>query len=123
MKAMNGNAQIVESLKRDTEGIGYAAVGYVVNEKEEVMPGIKIVNVSKDAKSEAYSPAKMENVMSLRYPITRPLNHYTNGKPTGKVLDFLRFELSDEGQTIVRKEGFFPVQKQWREFNQKQGIQ
>jgi len=123
MKAMNGNAQIVESLKRDTEGIGYAAVGYVVNEKEEVMPGIKIVNVSKDAKSEAYSPAKMENVMSLRYPITRPLNHYTNGKPTGKVLDFLRFELSDEGQTIVRKEGFFPVQKQWKEFNQKQGIQ
>lgn len=122
MKAMNGNAQIVESIKRDTEGIGYVAVGYVVNEKEEAMPGIKIINVAKDSQSPAYTPAKMENVMSLKYPITRPLNHYTNGKPTGKVLDFLRFEISDEGQKIVRKEGFFPVQKDWMEFNLKQGL-
>ena len=122
MKAMNGNAQIVEGIKRDTEGIGYVAVGYVVNEREEVMAGIKIIDVAKDAKSTAYTPAKMENVMSLKYPITRPLNHYTNGKPTGGALDFLRFEISDEGQQIVRKEGFFPVQKDWMEFNRKQGI-
>ena len=122
MKAMNGNAQIVESIKRDTEGIGYVAVGYVVNEKEEVMAGIKITDVAKDAKSIAFTPTKMENVMSLKYPITRPLNHYTNGKPTGGVLDFLRFETSDEGQKIVRKEGFFPVQKDWLEFNRKQGL-
>jgi len=122
MKAMNGNAQIAEAVKRDAEGIGYVAVGYVVNEKEEVMEGIKIVDVAKDAKSTAYTPAKMENVMSLKYPITRPLNHYTNGKPAGGVLDFLRFEISDEGQKIVRKEGFFPVQKDWMEFNRKQGL-
>jgi phosphate transport system substrate-binding protein len=122
MKAMNGNAQIVEAIKRDAEGIGYVAVGYVVNEKEEVMAGIKIIGVAKGAKSTVYTPTKMENVMSLKYPITRPLNHYTNGKPTGGVLDFLRFETSDEGQKIVRKEGFFPVQKDWIEFNRKQGI-
>jgi phosphate transport system substrate-binding protein len=122
MKAMNGNAQIVETVKRDTEGIGYVAVGYVVSEKGEVMAGIKIIDVAKDGKSAAYTPANMENVMSLKYPITRPLNHYTNGKPAGEVLDFLRFEISDEGQKIVRKEGFFPVQKDWMEFNRKQGL-
>ncbi|MGD0918761.1 MAG: phosphate ABC transporter substrate-binding protein [Thermodesulfobacteriota bacterium] len=122
MKAMNGNAQIVETVKRDAEGIGYVAVGYVVNESGEVIAGIKIIDVAKDGKSAAYTPAKMENVMSLKYPITRPLNHYTNGKPAGEVLDFLRFEISDEGQKIVRKEGFFPVQKDWIEFNRKQGL-
>jgi phosphate transport system substrate-binding protein len=122
MKAMNGNAQIVETVKRDAEGIGYVAVGYVVNESGEVIAGIKIIDVAKDGKSAAYTPAKMENVMSLKYPITRPLNHYTNGKPAGEVLDFLRFEISDEGQKIVRKEGFFPVQKDWMEFNRKQGL-
>jgi phosphate transport system substrate-binding protein len=122
MKAMNGNAQTVEAVKRDTEGIGYVAVGYVVSEKGEVMAGIKIIDIAKDGKSAAYTPAKMETVMSLKYPITRPLNHYTNGKPTGGVLDFLRFETSDEGQKIVRKEGFFPVQKDWMEFNRKQGL-
>jgi len=122
MKAMNGNAQIVEAIKKDKDGIGYVAVGYVVNDKGVVMPGVKIVNISKDGQSEAYSPAKIENVMSKKYPITRPLNHYTNGKPSGKLLDFIKFELSKEGQEIVRKEGFFPVQKDWMEFNRKQGI-
>ncbi len=122
MKAMNGNAQIVEAIKKDQDGIGYVAVGYVVNEKDEVTPGIKIINIAKDGKSEAYSPAKMENVMSKKYPITRPLNQYTNGRPSGKLSDFIKFELNKEGQEIVRKEGFFPVQKDWMEFNRKQGI-
>ncbi len=122
MKAMNGNAQIAESIKKDKDGIGYVAVGYVVNDKGEIMPGVKIVNISKEGQSEAYSPAKIENVMSKKYPITRPLNHYTNGKPSGKLFDFIRFEISKEGQGIVRKEGFFPVQKEWMEFNRKQGL-
>jgi phosphate transport system substrate-binding protein len=122
MKAMNGNAQIVEAIKKDKDGIGYVAVGYVVDEKGKIMPGIKILNIAKDAQSEAYSPAKMENVMSGKYPISRPLNQFLNGKPTGKLLTFIRFELSEEGQEIVRKEGFFPVQKDWMEFNRKQGL-
>ena len=122
MKSMNGNAQIVESLKRDKDGIGYVAVGYVVNEKGEVMPGLKILNMAKDAQSEPYSPTKMENIMTGKYPISRPLNQYLNGKPTGKLLEFIKFEIGEEGQNIVRKEGFFPVQKNWMEFNQKQGL-
>ena len=122
MKAMNGNAQIVEGIKKDKDGIGYVAVGYVVDEKGKIMPGIKILNIATDAQSEAYSPAKMENVMSKKYPITRPLNQYTNGIPSGKLSNFIKFELSKEGQEIVRKEGFFPVQKDWMEFNRKQGL-
>lgn len=121
-KMMNGNAQIVEGIQRDKAGIGYVAVGYVVNEKGEVKPGVKIMNIAKDAQSEAYSPAIMDNVMTGKYPISRPLNQYLIGKPTGKLLDFIRFELSPEGQEIVRKQGFFPVQKHWMDFNRKQGL-
>ena len=122
MKAMNGNAQIVEAIKRDVAGIGYVAVGYVVNDKDEVLPGIKILNLAQDEKAEAYSPVQMDNVMSKKYPLTRPLNQYLNGKPTGKLLDFMEFQISKEGQEIVRKQGFFPVQKSWMEFNRKQGL-
>lgn len=122
MKSMNGNAQIAEGIKKDKDGIGYVAVGYVVNGKGEVMAGVKLLDISKEAQSVAYSPASMENVMSGRYPISRPLNHYTNGKPTGKLLDFIQFEISEEGQKIVQQEGFFPVQKNWIEFNRKQGL-
>ena len=120
-KAMNGNAQIVEGIQRDKAGIGYVAVGYVVSEKGEVKPGVKVLNIAKDAQSEAFSPAKMENVMSGHYPISRPLNHYLVGKPSGKLLEFIKFELSPEGQAIVRKQGFFPVQQKWVEFNKNQG--
>jgi phosphate transport system substrate-binding protein len=122
MKAMNGNAQIAEAIKRDVAGIGYVAVGYVVNDKDEVMPGIKILNLAQDEKSEVYSPVQMDNVMSKKYPLTRPLNQYLSGKPSGKLLDFMKFQISKEGQEIVRKQGFFPVQKSWMEFNQKQGL-
>ena len=122
MKSMNGNAQIAEGIKADRDGIGYVAVGYVVNQKGEVMPGIKILNISKDAQSEAFSPANMDNVMSGKYPISRPLNQYLNGKPTAKLLDFIKFQIGEEGQKIVRQEGFFPVQKNWMEFNRKQGL-
>ena len=121
-KSMNGNAQIVEAIVRDKAGIGYVAVGYVVNEKGELKPGLKILDIAKDAQSHAFSPAVMENVMTGKYSISRPLNQYLVGKPTGKLLDFIKFELSDEGQQIVRKQGFFPVQKNWMEFNRKQGI-
>ena len=122
MKSMNGNAQIVEGVQRDKAGVGYVAVGYVVGEKGEVKPGIKILNVAKDDKSEAFSPAKMEKVMSGKYPISRPLNQYLNGKPTGKLLDFMKFQIGPEGQEIVKKQGFFPVQANWIEFNRKQGL-
>ena len=122
MKSMNGNAQIVEAIQRDKAGIGYVAVGYVVSEKGGLKPGLKIVDIAKDAQSQAFSPALMENVMTGKYPISRPLNQYLVGKPTGKLLDFVKFELSEEGQQIVRKQGFFPVQKNWMEFNKKQGL-
>jgi len=122
MKSMNGNAQIVEGVQRDKAGVGYAAVGYVVGSSGEVKPGVKILNVAKDEKSEAYNPAKMENVMTGKYPISRPLNQYLNGKPSGKLLDFMKFQISPEGQEIVRKQGFFPVQANWAEFNRKQGL-
>src|SRR3972149_9248306 len=56
-KSMNGNAQIVEAIQRDKAGIGYVAVGYVVSEKGELKPGLKIVDIAKDAQSQAFSPA------------------------------------------------------------------
>ena len=122
MKSMNGNAQIVEGVQRDKAGIGYVAVGYVVGQTGEAKPGIKILNVAKDDKSEAFSPAKIENVMSGKYPISRPLNQYLNGKPTGKLLEFMKFQIGPVGQEIVKKQGFFPVQAKWMEFNRRQGL-
>jgi phosphate transport system substrate-binding protein len=110
MKRMNGNAQIVEGIMADKAGIGYVGVGYIVDQKTgEVRPGIKVLNVSKDAGSKAFSPLDKAAVDSGDYPVARPLFQTANGIPKGAVKAFLEFELSPEGQKIVEKEGFFPI--------------
>jgi phosphate transport system substrate-binding protein len=109
MKRMNGNAQIVEGVTADQLGIGYVGVGYVVDAQGNVKEGIKILKVSKDASSDAYSPLNKAAVDSRDYPIARGLFQSTAGIPEGAVLDFLKFELSPEGQKIVEDEGFFPI--------------
>jgi len=109
MMRMNGNAQIVEGVTQDKNGIGFVGVGYVVDAKGNVKKGIKILNVSKDANAKAFSPLNKAAVDSGDYPIARPLYQSTAGVPRGAVLDFINFEISPEGQKIVEREGFFPI--------------
>lgn len=122
MKTMNGNAQIVESVKQDKSAVGYVGVGYVVNEKGEKLPGLKVIDVKKDAGSEAVSPLDSAKVNAGLYPLVRPLFQYVNGVPKGKMLDFILFELSQEGQDLIKKEGFYPINKSYEEQNKKLGI-
>ncbi|MCD6574898.1 substrate-binding domain-containing protein, partial [Candidatus Aerophobetes bacterium] len=119
MRRMNGNAQIVEVVRRDVSGIGYVGVGYVLKEGGKVTEGIKVIEVAKDKNSPAVSPLNPENVKKGLYPITRPLYQYSNGVPGGNLLDFIKFELSDEGQKIVMEEGFYPISQQYKRLNQK----
>lgn len=122
MKTMNGNAQIVESVKNDKSGIGYVGVGYIMNDKGEQIAGITIVKVKKDASSDAISPLDAQKINEGLYPLVRPLYQYVNGVPTGKMLDFILFELGKDGQDLIKKEGFYPINKQYEEANKKLGI-
>jgi phosphate transport system substrate-binding protein len=120
MKRMNGNAQIVEGVTQDKAGIGYVGVGYVFDQKTgKVKSGLKVLNVSKDANSPAFSPLDKAAVDAGKYPVARPLFQSTNGAPNGFVLDFLKFETSPDGQKIVEKEGFFPIGSSHKSANQK----
>ncbi len=112
MRQMNGNAQIVEAVKNDVAGIGYVGVGYLKEAK-----GVKALLVAKDASSPYYNPLNPAHVE--KYPITRVLHQYTNGKPSGVVKKFILFELSEEGQRIVEKVGFRPLPKSLIEKNLK----
>lgn len=119
VKEMNGNAQIIEAVTQDLSGIGYVGVGYLYDEKGEVRKGLKVLKIKKDDNSPEYSPLDKEAVYSAKYAISRPLYQCTNGKPSAAVADFIRFELSPEGQAIVEKEGFFKIGKDLMELNEK----
>ena len=112
MKSMNGNAQIVEAIKQDVSGIGYVGVGYA-----QGATGITALKVAVNASMGYFSPFDSLDVKNGKYPITRPLNQYTNGMPKGVAKDFIEFELSAEGQEIVEKEGFYKIPEEYQKYN------
>ena len=117
MNQMNGNAQILEAVKKDAGGIGY-----VVDDDGKIAPGITVLEVAKDSRSKPTSPLQLENIMSGAYPITRPLYQYFDKNNQAKVEGFIRFELSPEGTAIIKKDGFYPLTDQWKKHNAQFGF-
>jgi len=110
MKEMNGNAQIIEGVLADEAAIGYVGVGYVVDKTTgKAMKGLKVLNINKMDKNQAFSPMDKAAVDAGTYPIARPLLMITNGAPKGTAAAFIKWILSDEGQKIVEREGFYTV--------------
>jgi phosphate transport system substrate-binding protein len=122
MNQMNGNAQILEAVKKDAGGIGYVGIGYVVDDAGKVAPGINVLEVAKDSRSKPTSPLQLENIMNGAYPITRPLYQYFDKNNQAKVEGFIKFELSPEGMAIIKKDGFYPLTDQWKKHNAQFGF-
>ncbi len=51
----------------------------------------------------------LENIVNGSYPISRDLTIITNGKPEGKLKQFINFILSQSGQRIVQKSGYVKI--------------
>ncbi len=119
MKQMNGSSQIIEGIKNDPAGIGYVGIGYIVNKAGEVMNNVKPLAIKRAGEEQAVSPVITENVTDGSYPIVRPLYQYTDGRPTGKLKDFILFELGEEGQQIISENGYFPITRKHRQHNEK----
>jgi phosphate transport system substrate-binding protein len=121
IKQMNGTAQLIEAVKQDAGGVGYVGIGYLLNKKDETAKAITAVSL-RDGDQPPVSPLDKEAIIDGRYPIIRPLFQFLNGKPQGKALEFLRYELSEKGQKIVADNGYFEINKQQREQNYNLGI-
>ena len=93
MQASNG--AIVQAVSKNKYAIGYIGIGYVNNE-------VKPVSVNSIV-------ASAKTALSGVYPIARPLFMFTNGWPSGNVMDFINYLVSPEGQDIVKKEGFVTI--------------
>jgi phosphate transport system substrate-binding protein len=94
MQASNG--AIVQAISKNKYAVGYIGIGYL----NKTIKSIKVNGIS----------ASAETALSGQYPIARPLFMFTSGEPKGVVADFINFLLSAEGQGIVKKEGFVPLQ-------------
>jgi phosphate transport system substrate-binding protein len=122
MNQMNGNAQILEAVKKDAGGVGYVGIGYVVDDAGKLVAGIQVLEVAKDSRSKPATPLKLENILSGAYPISRPLYQYFDKNNQAKIEGFLKYELSPEGMAIIQKDGFYPLTEQWKKHNAQLGF-
>ncbi len=98
-QTLPGTAAVVNAVAKERFGIGYGGAAYAKGVKE-----LKVVG--KDG--QGYLP-NAENVKSGKYPLSRPLFMYTRAAPAGEVKKFIDFCLSQEGQEIVTKVGYYPI--------------
>jgi len=89
------NLEIARTVEQTPGGIGYVGLGYISDK-------VKVLKVNGVTPSE-------QTVRNGSYPLARPLYMYTNGAPKGLAKSFIDFILSNEGQKIVRDNGFVPV--------------
>jgi phosphate transport system substrate-binding protein len=91
------NQAVAQTVAQTPGAIGYIGHGYLT-------PKVKAVTVDK-------IDCTKQTIQSEKYPLSRYLYVYTNGKPTGNVQKFINFILSKEGQKLVEEEGFVDVLK------------
>ncbi len=97
----NGSKDAVSLISRTPAAIGYSGMGYATDE-------VKVLRVSKHRGRLGVAPT-VENARNSAYPITRPLQIYTIGEPTGAMKEYLDWILSPEGQKVVLDLGYVPV--------------
>lgn len=100
---MPSSQAIFDEIYQNPNALGYAGMGFING-------NIKALSISL-GNSNDYVYPNIKNVMSGKYPISRPLYLYTNGEPVCIVKDFIDYALSDEGQKIVTETDFVPIRK------------
>ena len=90
---------IVSEVTQNPSAIGYIGVAYLDQD-------VKALNLDGGNGSEYPSP---ENIISGKYPLSRPLYFYTNGEPSGLTKEFLDYVMGEDGQSIVSEVGYFPI--------------
>ena len=105
VKEQPGSSAVVQGVASDLYGIGYSGIGYKTS-------GVKAMRLS-ESPGETLQEPSFENCLTGDYPLARFLYVYVN-KPQGENLDklsleFIKFVLSQKGQQVVVKDGYYPL--------------
>ena len=101
MHVMFDSNEVVDLVGKNPCAIGYSGLIHATN-------AVKSVCVSENDTKDCVNPA-IDTVSDGSYPITRPLFMYTITQPQGEIKAYLDWIVSDEGQCIIRREGYAPI--------------
>jgi len=103
-RELAGNAEIVQSVQGDANGIGYVGVAYT---KQGV--NVKVIGISSSSTT-VYQPT-IANIKNGAYPIARKLYIYTDGNPEDLLGQYVAFILGPQGQEILEEVGYVSTTK------------
>jgi len=105
VKEQPGSASVVQGIEKDLYGIGYSGIGYRTS-------GVRAVPLS-PADGQPAVEASSQNAANGSYPLARFLHIYVNKQPNKAIdrltTEYLKFILSAQGQRVVIKAGFDPL--------------
>jgi phosphate transport system substrate-binding protein len=105
VKELPGSSSVANGVANDLGGMGYAGIGSKTS-------GVKAVALA-EAGGGALQEPSLENCLSGTYPLARFIYIYVHKKPAEPleklVYEFLKFVNAKEGQTIVVKDGYYPL--------------
>jgi phosphate transport system substrate-binding protein len=106
-QTMPGTAAVLQAVAKDKNGVGYGGAAYGA--------GAKHLAIKVNDSSPAVEPTE-ENVIGQKYPIWRYLYIYVNpALDRGEIASYLKWIRSNEGQSIVKDVGYFPLPAALRE--------
>ncbi|MEY8204240.1 MAG: phosphate ABC transporter substrate-binding protein PstS family protein [Bermanella sp.] len=104
VKEQPGSASVVQAVSASLNGIGYSGMGYKTS-------SVRAVPLAK--KGNKFIEANPQNAVNGTYPLSRFLYVYVNKKPNQPLLpierEFAKMILSQQGQSIVAKDGYIPL--------------
>lgn len=92
----NGNGMVKTMVANNPNAIGYISLGSV----DESLRAVEVNG----------APASVAGIQAGTYPIARPFMILHDTNAPGVATDFLGWILTEEGQAIVGKKGYVPVQ-------------
>jgi phosphate transport system substrate-binding protein len=105
VKEQPGSSAVIQGVASDKYAMGYSGIGYATAD-------VRAVPLADEDKP---FEANAENAYSGDYPLSRFLFVYINAKPgespTPVVREFMKSVLSQQGQQVTVKFGFYPIPK------------
>lgn len=105
MQVEPGSASVVMGIKTNRYAVGFSGIGYRIS-------SIKPIPLAA-SKGKPFVEPTFENVIDGTYPLHRRLYLYVNRAPKSgappTVAEFVKLAVSQYGQSVVVKEGFFPL--------------
>lgn len=98
------NEQGIKTVAGNPDAIGYVSIGTAEYDASHGS-AIKLLPMNGVA-------ATVENVRNGTFPLSRPLNLVTNGKPKGLAKEFIDFAKSSQVQDIVKDQYFVSIAQQ-----------